>query len=497
MGRLRSSTAILRAVLSLAIGSLSACELIGGYQDFQGRSAGADSGKADARPADGPVGDGPAADGPAADGPPADAPLADASDSSGDGGKLCESGQIPSGDQCVPAELYVDANRGRDDYDGTELRPFKTFKKAMTVATAGQTLIFEQGVYSAASGDDLTLPIPDGVTLEQHPASVGFVTFRGNGTETLIFKGNASVVGAHGASIVFENFLSPLTANQGTQIIKNVKFSNSVGHLLIFGSAHVQCLSCNIWGRPQNGAGEAVLVRDSAVLEMSDVSSIYFPEPDQPSENDCLTNTPTGIIVGGAASLVMRQSWITGYFLDALGVGSGGFLILDRVSFDKGCFGHTMAARGYAETGRLTLGINRSSFGGKVYVGDVAHVKIRGSQFLGAEGLVLDQDNTTLFSWDLGLPPDGEFPGEPGENTFTPTAQPVNAGAPQVGLSIGGTNNLVWASGNTWAPNIQGADANGHYAVGQVISAVSGQAMNSGNFFIYDSQSVPTSQLFF
>ena len=73
-------------------------------------------------------------------------------------------------------------------------------------------------------------------------------------------------------------------------------------------------------------------------------------------------------------------------------------------------------------------------------------------------------------SWDLGRGND------PGGNTFTGH---IEGG---VALDVGPAQDtlIVYASGNTWVPNVQGADENGHYSVvsGEANDVVSGYGSN-------------------
>src|SRR5262245_16004210 len=62
-------------------------------------------------------------------------------------------------DSCSLVNLYVDSVRGNDDNAGGELSPFRTFKKAISVASAGQTLNFEAGTYATSLGDNFSLAI--------------------------------------------------------------------------------------------------------------------------------------------------------------------------------------------------------------------------------------------------------------------------------------------------------------------------------------------------
>jgi hypothetical protein len=95
------------------------------------------------------------------------------------------------------------------------------------------------------------------------------------------------------------------------------------------------------------------------------------------------------------------------------------------------------------------LAIQSSDFLTEVTIVDF-QVYVRDSRFSGPAGLVLIGDDITH---DLGSASSA------GNNVFYGEDQ-------LLGLRVFGEGNVVAASGNTWAPNEQGADANGRYPVG-------------------------------
>ena len=88
----------------------------------------------------------------------------------------------------------ADIGHGSDTDDGTCVRPFKTVHKALSVATSGQSIGVDPGVYSPDAGEQYPLTVPDGITV------VGDATGRGASPVTEFEGGELELYGT-GATV--------------------------------------------------------------------------------------------------------------------------------------------------------------------------------------------------------------------------------------------------------------------------------------------------------
>jgi hypothetical protein len=370
-----------------------------------------------------------------------------------DGGAPCTDGLIESASECVPERLYVATVRGSDDNDGSELTPFKTYRKAMSVAVSGQIMNFEAGVYSAESGDDFTLKIPPGVTVQGLPHR-GAVTFRATGSESLVFAGDGAL-----RAVDLDNFESSLTADRGTQMLEEVRMTRSAAAVLLLGDARMTCIKCDIFYEPRETPRSeefAILVRGNAHLVLRS-SVVEHPDPETPIP--CSFPHPVAIGVRDTAGIDIDRSRVSGPFSYALNSNAAGTLILRHAMFESGCYGYSVLLSG--ADGSAMVEIENSVFSQTVSLRQAeVGLRVRGSTFKGQTGLYLDGRTRA----DLGKPPGsaGE-PADPGKNIF--------GGVQVFGLLLTGGSSEVDAHGNTWVPNVQGANGDGHYPAGKTFTA--------------------------
>ncbi len=109
--------------------------------------------------------------------------------------------------------IYVDALGSNTNDGSSALKAFKTITKALTVATAGNTISVAPGTYNAALGETFPLMVPEGVSLLGDPDTKGVTTLiTGEGITSLLvseFGGTFTIGGIvyfKGGDVSFKGF---------------------------------------------------------------------------------------------------------------------------------------------------------------------------------------------------------------------------------------------------------------------------------------------------
>ena len=329
--------------------------------------------------------------------------------------------------------IYV-STTGNDANNGASVvTPLRSFKRAMAIAVAGQTVRFVAGTYGSATGDDFAQPVPNGVNLERN-GSAGGVTFAASGA-SLVLAGDAKL-----SHIALQGFTMPLGITGGTQTLTGVAFVNSAGAVIIAGDARVTMESVSFSGAPSST--EMLLIQDTARLTWSsgNMSSTF---------TDC--TSAAGLRALGASHVSLSGvrfdgKWSSGSqgpaFFD-----TDGAIKLTTVTFVNEC-SNTNTSMFVQTSPTATLDIFAGSFGGQLAIQPIAAVKVRMSWFYASAGIYLT--GTPPNALDLGRV------GDLGGNHFQNTTQAAIAAA-------GAPNLVIDAAGNEWVPNQQGANGSGLY----------------------------------
>ena len=438
--------------------------------------------------------------------------------------------------------LFVDPGTGDDANRGTQGKPFKTLTKALAVAGAGDTVNLAGGGYgpTAASGETFGpngLTVPAGVTiigaLEGGVAQVS--TLQGAAGNTgLVFQGDATV-----KNLNMIQFEIALRAEQGTQTFGNMlmggnRFNIGVGGsarttlvggtmVLLAGNVGVQvvaqgqftmdggtirsvnadCISTK--GLTVNGASQATLKNGATLQNITNVALGLRETAKATLDQSFIINDDLSagcapqplVTMGESTSLTLKNSRVrsNSKVVNAIGIQASSSnavkLILDHsvvneftkaglqlvsqggsLVMDGGIISVRAGANGIDANRETQLTITNSiiSGGGSLAGASIraGNLKLRNSQVTnGAPGIrVLNQ-----AKMDLGTASD------PGNNTLT--------GGDLIGVAFdnkGFDTGTIEAVGNTWNPNIQGADATGHYTTRRTISG--GDANSSGSNFL-------------
>lgn len=228
-------------------------------------------------------------------------------------------------------------------------------------------------------------------------------------------------------------------------------------------------------------------VRIDASLE-ADLGSVFVLAGDHPELRAVEIILPTSSSAGDRAAIVTRPSgsalvenvtvnmqtgW-TGLGTDLVGqasVDTNGLLIL--------CSGSSGNTRGIAVYGAAQFMLDSGVIDGcdvGMTIDGNAVARVRNTDFanISHEAVDVQSPNVTV---DFGISDPIQGIEEPGYNAFFGSAQTF------VGLRVGAAV-TVDASGNSWMPNIQGADSEGEFAAGTIIDQSVQSPPGAKNFVI-------------
>lgn len=424
---------------------------------------------------------------------------------------------------------YVDSAIGLDGNAGTMDRPFKTIQKALSVASAGQTVILFAGTYDAASGETWGYTLPAGVTLK---ANTSGVLLRGSGTGTAFTLEDGSRIDY----VELERFGVALRASGASQTLTGAILTGNGTGLSADGTAAVTLTSAMLTG---NSVGLSAI--DTAQLTLGSVTIEGGRGGIELYESARLTMTggtisgmgPNcaggvhGLYVGGAAEATLQNVTIRDVFGSAIELrqassatvrngslfqdGSGGCGNGETIGVVESASLHlidTNVTNGH-DPYALVLAYSPSVWidldGGQISGGNTAGVYAQGTltvdwtsigtSFYGiwvAEGQA-NVSNADIVGNGVGIyvsqGPLLTLRMTEVRNSTTTGIQVFGAVDLGTGASPGGnviTSNptgvrasgaalyTVSAVGNTWNPSAQGADVSGHYASALVTGPAGG-----------------------
>ena len=201
----------------------------------------------------------------------------------------------------LPKSFFVNPTSGSDANPGTQLKPFKTLAKGLSLAISGDTMQLTPGTYSAATnGEQFT------TSTRQVGVPAGVKIFGTSQTQFIILKaGPGDLVGLNfrGAATVRDlhvrGFPAGLTASQGVQSIRGMELDvNQVG-LKLSGSAKTTLTSSSVLVRPGIGSlGASVIQQAQLIVAGGFISAGFFP--------NCATGV-NGVSLLDAARLTMKN----------------------------------------------------------------------------------------------------------------------------------------------------------------------------------------------
>jgi hypothetical protein len=409
--------------------------------------------------------------------------------------------------------LYIGED-GDDAAPGTPEAPFATLAHAASVAKAGETIVFLDGSYTVGS----VAVIPAGVDLMA--STSGGATLTGSGT-LLNLSGDTRIEGLKFQSYTRVAYFGAGAAASGTVTIVDSTFINcatglelsgSVAAVVSAGSAAVvgnggnafavlsHSASLDMTGgilrnydaggivraatdsrvsltdvRVEDGTGTVLTLRNDAVAELSGVTIATLGHTliEQRDESELAINDSdlsikpaaatvyycVSNIVNGTGSLTITDSSLHGCGTAIRG-GIYETMTITNVDFTDLAFGGMDLGVGASGVGG-TIRITGSSFDELGYValrigstGNLNDFKIRDSSFNCGSAtqwgcLVFNGSNASTM--DLGTVSD------PGGNTF------LHGNATQTAVQFQFQAVDITAVGNTWIPDVQGANAEGKY----------------------------------
>ncbi len=419
--------------------------------------------------------------------------------------------------------IFVDAVNGKDSNDGTQTKPFKTLKKALTKVVAGDTVKLLPGNYSKqGSGDTFPVLVPAGVTIVGTVASNGakqsFLSASSStASETgLTFAGDATV-----RDLELDVFGTALSASTSKLTLSNLNFILNRVNVDLKGAAQATLTKGNVFmgsgsigarlieqarltmdGGKINGSGPnceqsgggiaasnaaQVTLKNGAILENIPGVALSLKDTAKAAlELATITRTnpagcaPKPSIQGvGSTTLTLAGAHLSmtgGVFNTSIGIDwqSDAPLTVNGSSLIEG---HTAAGIKLTErsaTSNTTFFMTGSSINSNQTGIDARFLsdKPNASITVTTSDLVGNQTAITARTLRLRLVKVANnstgiiLSGHSAD--LGTAAEPgqnlfdnVNQG---VVIDNSGNGNLVSAVGNTWKADTQGADSNGHYA---------------------------------
>ncbi len=411
-----------------------------------------------------------------------------------------------------PKEIYVKADTGLDTNAGTLDKPLKTIKKALEVWKAGKELVLLPAIYNEVSGETWKYDAPAGLIIKSTASGVILEST----AKTVAFNLSTAQI----ENINFRNFGPALVQNSGKQTLKGVTFESGVAtnmtksaeadwSSISFKKSSVSLSEAslmNLKGATFGTAFESISVAGSAQLDLENAST-----PDGPSgllvnvsgsaKASVKTSNVTGLnssfSVGGSGQLSLLDCGVTSTTGSTINVGGGSlsvkggsFFAPNRSGIEAGSINNVNVsvdgtninategisqAKGSLQVNNAQITTTRAAITSNYVSGSLNSLSVRNS-VLTTSG---SNSNVILVTFsgsfiDLGSA------ASPGGNTFINSSADLNPRT-MVGIStVAGTTATMNASGNTWRPNVQGADAAGKYAA----ATVTGPSPSGVNYYV-------------
>lgn|GEM_PF-805834 len=229
------------------------------------------------------------------------------------------------GTTTVPEALVVTpitAGPAGDDVvgQGTPQRPYRSLKTALAVWREGDTVYLQNGLYSAASGEQwpsqsgtppTVLPgpnVPAGAVIMGESATEVVLEGSGGGSAGLAFAGDASV-----SNLTLRGFARAVLANTGTVTLEAIRVLESGDGLFAYGnvtlSGNASELAANTNGLVSS-AGAVVTLEETAVYDNAEAGIILNQAPSVTLRRVQLHRNQTGIRASGDAALTIENSAI-------------------------------------------------------------------------------------------------------------------------------------------------------------------------------------------
>ncbi len=427
-------------------------------------------------------------------------------------GAGCSKNDNPTGpsDPGTPVllKIYVNPSNGSDGNAGTESAPFRTIRKALGVAYSGQRVELQAGTYDAAADQAYPDTIPNGVTVEA--VSAGLAVLVGTGQVAFVASGNDTIL-----YLSFRGFQTIFQSASGDHVAKSL-IAVDVGYAFdLSRSAQAEATGCSltnsgaasltdiaqlslnastISGPPPNNF--FFLVQKAATLQidgtkMSDGNStaLALTDVSVTTLSGCTLSkmsrqgsaSSSAIDLSVSAQLTLQSTTISGGYGPAVFMRDAGTHVTASVCTFTGNGSGTGSSEFLQQGG--VLDIDSCSISGAAVSGfyvSNASLNLRNSTVQGMGGAGINaitgsrlyMRNTSISSCQYGLLLTGSSAtADLGTSTSAGGNTIVNNA--QFGIMISHTGEFfAYTYGNTWIPNLQGANANGHYgsflAVGPV-----------------------------
>lgn len=436
--------------------------------------------------------------------------------------------------------VRVNPATGSDSNDGSVDAPVKTIGKALTLAQAGSTVLLAGGTYSEVSGETFIAVtdneggylVPAGASISADTDENGAsVVIKSYGTDRTAFRfvGDGQL-----SSVKLEGFKRGLVATAGRQLVKDVTMLaiSDVG-VELEGSANLSCTSCNVsvsrgFAYKLDGAAQLNVDGESSINEHSPASEATLVAVSLAADSDAeaLLNLGSGVstgtysVLGGTLTLQdvdvrLRNDQVDlifvgpegrlemfggrvsgGYFIDGgtslEALTSYGSLSINGTLFEDNPAGALIIEGGSTDISNAifqNIGDADTVFAGyglnAITVVNPAQLKMRGTLIRD----VVEAGNyspptpgthgTGIYVLDASGGIDLGTAGEPGGNRFEECRFTC------VNITSSAGAYTVQAVGNSWMPNLQGADDDGRYTAQLIDEGSFGR-----NFYVYQPAAI-------
>lgn len=443
----------------------------------------------------------------------------------------------------VDGDVCVDPAAGDDLAAGTADAPVKTLTHALELVGAqgtGRTVFLLDGTYDAPGGEQFPLAIPTTITVTGispiHGSEIevaaaatatgarivgegALVTMAGGSTlahAIVISQGSSSAAldidgatyGVHLTDVfAYGTKASPIVVHGGELTVDDVHLGPQLelqqdawitGTALALGVA--ESTTANLRGRIDVDGG-TLRFRHGGSINLC--AKLEATDLDVDSDGDVSDANPFGLLSNPTPYLIYAVEstasvhvtggtwtnvWLQDRYLDSATETVFSLTDVTLSGSILGCIARPCELAGATFSGTelwITerLAVADATFtDSALYAATSSNVKVRSSTFgdgatIVADATAADGIHIQPAKLDLGTSDDAggnTFTGTPGANERAPATMAFLA-------IVDWPDTTVWAVGNTWVPNESGADAQGHFASGEVTGSLTGKNVSKSS----------------
>ncbi len=412
--------------------------------------------------------------------------------------------------------IFVNPASGSDGNTGTDTAPLKTIRKALALAQAGQRVDLQAGTYDAASGQTYPDTIPNGVAIEAVSAGLAVlvgtnnVAFSASGNDTTFYlsvRGFRTIMqaasGFHVANAMTAADVGTLFDLSGNaQALMSGCSLTKSGVAQLTDIARLTVNSSTVAGQSQMDfvtlQKASSLVMNGTTMSDASVMAIDITDASIATLTGCTISKMGGtasIDMSGSSHLTIRSTTVSGAYGSGVLMREPGTKVIARSCNFEG----NGTGSGYPEFWQNSgnLDIDTCYISGSGSGAGSVGILLRGGslslrnsivRYMDREGISVSTGtslymrSTTISNCQVGIYLGGTS-GSADLGTSTDAGGNTINNCSQFGIRVGfDAGQIAYAYGNTWTPNAQGANQNGHYAPFLAVGPVN--ATSPANYYI-------------